>query len=73
MTLSGCGSAEATPWGYASLRSRHPLTEPTEGELKARTAPKDAASSKNFRRLISLNLLALDRKSDGTFCCVLGF
>src|SRR5262249_55921651 len=54
ITLSGCGSAEATPCGKNSLRSRQTTAEEanTPDDRQASVAPQDAASSMNVRRVI---------------------
>src|SRR5262245_50780823 len=55
ITLSGCGSLEATPCGYRSRRSRHSVVDAcTRSDRNASEAPHDAASSMNLRRDIGM-------------------
>jgi hypothetical protein len=50
MTLSDCGSPEATPSGKRSRRSvQLTLEARTKRDLKAREAPQAAANSMNLR------------------------
>jgi hypothetical protein len=53
MTLSGCGSAEATPSAYRSRRSRQGNFEAAGAlRLQASSAPIAEATSRNSRRVI---------------------